>query len=63
MVFLGVDPRSLGVILAEGLCDLRGSLRLKASVMGGGAWPFFHYAPTFAFQLRKARKASVRAAA
>jgi hypothetical protein len=24
MVFLGVEPRSVGVVLAEGLCDLGG---------------------------------------
>jgi hypothetical protein len=34
MVFLGVEPRSFGVVLAEGLCELGGTLRLKASVMG-----------------------------
>jgi hypothetical protein len=27
MVFLGVEPRSVGVALAEGLCDLGGGIR------------------------------------
>jgi hypothetical protein len=31
MVFLGVQPRSVGVVLAEGLCDLRGG---KSSAEG-----------------------------
>jgi hypothetical protein len=39
MVFLGVEPRSVGVVLAEGLCGLGESLRLKASVMGRRALP------------------------
>jgi hypothetical protein len=54
MIFLEVEPRSAGVALAEGFCDLRGgSLRLKASVMGRQAVPLFNYALAFALQLRK----------
>jgi hypothetical protein len=48
MVFLGVEPRSVGVVLAEGLCDLGGgggSLRLKATVMGWRAVPLFSLYP------------------
>jgi hypothetical protein len=47
MVFLGVEPRSVGVVLAVGLCDLGGggSLRLKASVMGRRAVPLFSLCP------------------
>jgi hypothetical protein len=47
MVFLGVEPRSVRVVLAEGLCDLGGggSLRLKASVMGRRAVPLFSLCP------------------
>jgi hypothetical protein len=43
--FLGVEPRSVGVDLAEGLCDWgRESLRLKASVIGeAGRAPFELY--------------------
>jgi hypothetical protein len=40
-IFLVVELRSVGVVLAEGLCDLGGSLRLKASVMGRRAVPLF----------------------
>jgi hypothetical protein len=55
MVFLGVEPRSVGVPLAVGLCDLGGggSLRLKASVMGKRAVPLFDYALASALQLRR----------
>jgi hypothetical protein len=45
MVFLGVEPRSVRVVLAEGVCDLGGSLRLKASVMGRRAVPPFSLCP------------------
>jgi hypothetical protein len=47
MVFLGVEPRGVGVVLVEGLCDLGGggSLRLKASVMGRRAVPLFSLCP------------------
>jgi hypothetical protein len=52
MVFLGVEPRSFGVALAELLRELGGgiSLRLKPFVM---AVPLFNYALAFALQLRK----------
>jgi hypothetical protein len=53
MVFLGVEPRTVRVVLAEGLCGLGGSLRLKGSVMGRQAVPLFNYALAFALQLRK----------
>jgi hypothetical protein len=53
MVFLGVVPRNVGVALAEDLCDLGGSLRLKASVMGRRTVPHFGYALALALQLRK----------
>jgi hypothetical protein len=46
MAFLGVEPRSVEVALAEGLCDLgKGeSLFLKASVIGeAGRAPFELY--------------------
>jgi hypothetical protein len=48
MVFLGVEPRSVGVVLAEGLCDVGGGggpLWLKASVMGRRAVPLFSLCP------------------
>jgi hypothetical protein len=53
MAFLGVESRSVRVALAEGRCDLGGSLRLKASVMGRRAVPLFNYALVFSLQLRK----------
>jgi hypothetical protein len=43
MVFPDVEPLGVGVALADGLCDLggRGSLRLKASMIGEtGRAPF-----------------------
>jgi hypothetical protein len=45
MVFLGVEPRSVGVVLAEGLCDLGGTTSAKASVMGRRAVPLFSLCP------------------
>jgi hypothetical protein len=45
MVLLGVEPGSVGVVLAEGLCDLGGSLRLKDSVLGRRAVPLFSLCP------------------
>jgi hypothetical protein len=54
MVFLGVEPRSVGVVLAQGLCDFGGgSLRLKTSVMGRRAVPLFSLRHEIALQLRK----------
>jgi hypothetical protein len=53
MAFLGVEPRRVGVALAEGFCDLGGSLRLKASVMGRRAVPLFNYTLAFALQPKK----------
>jgi hypothetical protein len=53
MIFLGDEPRNVGVALAEGLCDLGESLRPKASVMGWWAVLLFNYALAFALQLRK----------
>jgi hypothetical protein len=49
MALLGVEPRSAGVALAEGLCDSGGggSLRLQASVIGeAGRAPFEIYPGT-----------------
>jgi hypothetical protein len=43
---LGDEPRSVGIALADGLCDLRGgkTLWLKASMIGeGGQYPFELY--------------------
>jgi hypothetical protein len=53
--FLGVEPRSVGITLADGLCDLGGkSLWLKASMIGEGRLcPFFNYTLAFALQLSK----------
>jgi hypothetical protein len=45
MVFLGAEPRSVRVVLAEGLCDLGGPLRLKASVKGRRVMPLFSLCP------------------
>jgi hypothetical protein len=45
MVYLGVEHGSVRVVLAEGLCDLGGSLRLKASVMGRRAVPLISLCP------------------
>jgi hypothetical protein len=56
MVLLGVELRSVFVALAEGLCDLGESLRLKASVMGRRAVSLFKYALAFALQLRKSKE-------
>jgi hypothetical protein len=53
MVFLVVGPGSVRVVLAEGLCDWGGTLRLKASVTGRRAVPLFSLCPAFALQLRK----------
>jgi hypothetical protein len=56
-----VEPRSVGIALVDGLCDLgRESLQLKASMIGeGGPCPFELY-PGFALQMRKSTETSVR---
>jgi hypothetical protein len=45
MVFLGVEHGSVRFDLAECLCDLEGSLRMKASVMGRRAVPLISLCP------------------
>jgi hypothetical protein len=45
MIFLGVEPESVRVVLAEGLYDFGGSLRLKSSVMGRRAVPLISLCP------------------
>jgi hypothetical protein len=37
MVFLGVEPRSVGVALAEGLCDLGGGITSADGLRDGQA--------------------------
>jgi hypothetical protein len=54
MVFLGVEPRSVGVVLAEGHCNLGGITSAEGLCDGeAGRAPFSHYALAFALQLRK----------
>jgi hypothetical protein len=52
---LGVDPRSVGVEVAEGLCALGGGNHFgwRPPLWGGGPCPLYHYALAFALQLRK----------
>jgi hypothetical protein len=41
MIFLGVEPRSVGVVLAEGLCVLGVITSAEGLVMGRRAVPLF----------------------
>jgi hypothetical protein len=54
MVFLGVEHKSVRVVLAEGLCEL-GGITSAEGLRDGGGWtcPFSHYALAFALQVRK----------
>jgi hypothetical protein len=60
--FLGFEPRSVVIALADGLCYLRRkSLQLKASVIGeGGPCPFWIIPWHLPYNWGKARKTSVR---
>jgi hypothetical protein len=50
MVFLGVEPRRVGVVLAEGLCELWGITSAEGlRDEGAGRAPFSHYALAFAY--------------
>jgi hypothetical protein len=54
LVFLGVESRSVGVVLAEGLFDLGGITSAEGLRDGeAGRAPFSSYALAFALQLRK----------
>jgi hypothetical protein len=55
MVFLGVEPRSVGVALADGHGALGGGDHFgwRPPWRGSGPCPFSHYALAFASQLRK----------
>jgi hypothetical protein len=50
--FVGVEPRSVGIALADGLSELWGKIfSLKTSMTGGKrAVPLLNYALAFAFQ-------------
>jgi hypothetical protein len=52
---LVVEPRSVGIILADGLYDIGGKpLQLKTSMIGeSGLYHFLNYTLSFALQLRK----------
>jgi hypothetical protein len=63
MVFLGVEPRSVRVVLAEGLCDLGGITSAEGLRDGeAGRAPFLIMAWHSPYNLGKARKTPVRAA-
>jgi hypothetical protein len=53
MVFLGVEPRSVRVVLASGLCDLGGITSAEGLRDGEAGRAPFLYALAFALQLRK----------
>jgi hypothetical protein len=64
MVFLGVEPRSVRVVLAEGLCDLGGGITSAEGLRDGeaGRAPFLIMPWHSPYNLGKAQKTSVRAA-
>jgi hypothetical protein len=63
MVFLGVEPRIVGVVLAEGLCDLGGITSAEGLRDGeAGRAPLLIMPWHSPCNLGQARKASVRAA-
>jgi hypothetical protein len=62
MVFLGVEPRSVGVVLAEGLCDLKGITSAEGLLDGEAGRATFLIMPWHSpYNWGKARKTSVRA--
>jgi hypothetical protein len=53
---LGVESRRVGIVLADGLCDLGGGGIIVAEGLHDGGWravPLFNYTLEFVLQLKK----------